>query len=914
MDGIRLGISQTKMKNDNSKTTKHLSFFIGLFLATAAGALLSADTTVEWPDVMEMPPILTVSSPSHADFPGLPDPLRHFDHDAGDAFGPPVANSVEWHELRRPEILEMMRYYKYGTEPEPPPMAEYSVLSVEPDFLGGLATKKILRIDYGPPGTRPMILNVYVPNAAEKPVPVIAALNALGNDLIEPGESRANRWDLPGTMEAGIALATAAVTDFAADGSRFADAVIGPYVSSGFAGDWKAIAAWAWGLGRMVDYLETDLDIDPHRVTLTGYSRRGKAALWAAALDERVALVAPHQTGTGGAHPTRGTWGWAPTFRHQFPHWFLDSYNAMDRDGSPNDYFRLPFDQHFAVAAVAPRRVLMSENSSYGANYTGLLAVRAGAAPVWDFLAAEAATGVVLEWNTTSGHSFVPEHWAVIHEAVHALPRGGETGFREWARTHGLLSDGAEDLPTAVLAASDPNGDGIRLLEAYFFGLDPMTPNHHALPGISRAEDGRFRIEMPQRRDGVGRPGRGFRWRGVEQRIEWARDLSGPWVPAALDDLHPVAVRPGPSDATEIVTLEDRRADPGDRVFFRIRHRLGASALEPMVMLHPSDQSVVEGGSVTFTATVHGRPITFFQWERDGEPIPGATRSTLTLEDIGLDDAGFYRLLAGNDTRTIATNAAQLTVLPNTSHPHVVNAEIFGATRVAVVFSEPVEAGTGSNGSENSENYSFSPEVAVTGAELQEDDRTVLLHTEAMQPGVRHQLTVGNVKDRSATPNVTPTQEMWVRFEIIARINFQAETTSTPFGWASSSGELFGDRVWELRYGWLSAPGTSRTRGDSRSPDVRYDSLTHTRDAVWEIELPDGDYDVRVVAGDPSHTDSHHSFFVEDTHIINGGPTSSNRWIQGRRTVSVTDGRLTLSSGPGADNNKICFIEIRVVD
>ncbi len=249
----------------------------------------------------------------------------------------------------------MMRHYKYGTEPEAPHDITFSVLSVDAAFLGGLATKKVVRGDYGPPGSRPMIMNLYVPNAADGPVPVIAALNAQGNDLIEPGGSRANRWDLPGTLEAGIALATAAVTDFASDSGGFANALVEPYAAAGFAGEWRGIAAWAWGMGRMVDYLETDPDIDPHRITLSGYSRRGKTALWAAALDERVALVAPHQTGTGGAHPTRSTWGWAPTFSYQFPHWFLEAYNAINRDGSPNDFFRLPFDQHFAVAAVAPR-------------------------------------------------------------------------------------------------------------------------------------------------------------------------------------------------------------------------------------------------------------------------------------------------------------------------------------------------------------------------------------------------------------------------------------------------------------------------------------------------------------------------------------------------------------------------------
>ncbi len=230
----------------------------------------------------------------------------------------------------------------------------------------------------------------------------------------------------------------------------------------------------------------------------------------------------------------------------------------------------------------------------------------------------------------------------------------------------------------------------------------------------------------------------------------------------------------------------------------------------------------------------------------------------------------------------------------------------------SVVFSEPVESGDGPGGAENRGNYVFSPELEVLSAELQEDDRTVVLRTGATDPEEIYQLTVGSVNDRAATPNASVPQDLWVQFTVIARINFQPATTPVPFGWSASSGELFGLRSNGMRFGWLSAPGSSRTRGSSRSPDVQHDSLTHTHDAMWEIELPDGNYDVRLVAGDPSHTDSYYSFLVEGESIVSGSPTSSNRWIEGRRVVTVTEGRLTVSSGPGADNNKICFIEISV--
>ena len=80
--------------------------------------------------------------------------------------------------------------------------------------------------------------------------------------------------------------------------------------------------------------------------------------------------------------------------------------------------------------------------------------------------------------------------------------------------------------------------------------------------------------------------------------------------------------------------------------------------------------------------------------------------------------------------------------------------------------------------------------------------------------------------------------------------------------------------------------------------------------ASWQIAVPNGTYRVRVVAGDPGFTDSVYRISAEGVAVVSGTPTSAQRWIDGAADVTVSDGRLTLTSGSGASNNKIDFVEI----
>jgi hypothetical protein len=331
----------------------------------------------------------------------LPDPLVTFG-------GKKVATPEEWSRSRRPELKGLFQHYMYGLLPAAPKLLRGEVLHEDSRALGGKATLREIALSVGEKAPRIYLL-LITPNSRKGPVPTFVGINFCGNHAVVadpkihipegwiyggPGvkDNRATEagrgkqaavWNPEMIVERGYALATFYNGDVDPDRADRRDG-LRPWLASPETG---SVMAWAWGAHRAVDYLVGLPEIDPKKVMVVGHSRLGKAALVAAAFDERIALCIPHQAGCGGTAPSRCHNPKAETIKRinaVFPHWFDAEFKKFSDDPD-----RLPFDQNCLAALVAPRPLLFSNaTEDQWANPEGQFQVLQAADPVYRLLGA----------------------------------------------------------------------------------------------------------------------------------------------------------------------------------------------------------------------------------------------------------------------------------------------------------------------------------------------------------------------------------------------------------------------------------------------------------------------------------------------------------------------------------------------
>ena len=159
-------------------------------------------------------------------------------------------------------------------------------------------------------------------------------------------------------IDNGFALISLCYADVTSDDGDFTNGLAGILFPDGKrpADGAGKIAMWAWAAQRALDYAETLGDIiDLDRVCVCGHSRLGKTALFTAATDPRFAFAYSNGAGCSGAAIQRGKTGeTVADIVDRFPFWFCENYYKY-----ANNEDKMPFDQHYLIASIAPRRVFV---------------------------------------------------------------------------------------------------------------------------------------------------------------------------------------------------------------------------------------------------------------------------------------------------------------------------------------------------------------------------------------------------------------------------------------------------------------------------------------------------------------------------------------------------------------------------
>jgi len=337
--------------------------------------------------------------------------------------GGKVASPEQW-AARRREILGIFAKEMYGAEPPAPECVKIELLEEKDGALAGFAVRSQYRMWFKPDKSGPCLdfLVLRPRYYAEKARPVLF-LNYNGNHQLIPDEEviipevmwshytedhqvpkdRGIQCDpnrdfvLPAGMllASGFAIVSCCYCQVSPDPlhteeeERFRQ---DPFAYTQIFELWgkrdesrtdntTSLGAWAWALSRGLDLVQQIPQLDAEHSIVTGYSRLGKAALLAAARDDRFAVCVPVQCGGGGATLAKRDFGEnIATEVRMFRHWYCKAYDKY----AENPAELLTFDQHLLLAAVAPRKLLIAGFDKRWFDTEGEFLACKAASPAWD--------------------------------------------------------------------------------------------------------------------------------------------------------------------------------------------------------------------------------------------------------------------------------------------------------------------------------------------------------------------------------------------------------------------------------------------------------------------------------------------------------------------------------------------------
>ncbi len=306
--------------------------------------------------------------------------------------GSPDEVRAAW-RIRRAELVDIFTQQMFGSAPDSSFELDCKQVESGPAFNGKALRQQFAVVVSTQSGSQRIDLLIYTPANAEKAVPCFLGLNFRGNHTVThepqviipeswaPTDEKAgvvnhrsteagrgtssSRWPIEMLIESGCGVATAYCGDIDPDfDDKFQNGVHALFPehrpSAEHPQRWGTIAAWSWGLSRLLDCIIAKVPaVDGRQVTVIGHSRLGKTSLWAGATDTRFAAVISNDSGCGGAALSRRAFGetvWR--INNSFPHWFCDNFNQYS-----NKEAALPIDQHQLLALIAPRPLYVASAS-----------------------------------------------------------------------------------------------------------------------------------------------------------------------------------------------------------------------------------------------------------------------------------------------------------------------------------------------------------------------------------------------------------------------------------------------------------------------------------------------------------------------------------------------------------------------